>query len=592
MKRNTGIIATVAALAVLGGAYLAIGRRGPDTAKLTQYKVAKVERGTVRKTVSATGTLQPWTTVDIKSKAGGRVLALLVDVGTPVKKGQVIARIDPSDTQLAVNQARADIEAAIAKKEQSATQYELQKKQSQIAVNNAKAALDSARDALSSAQSRLDTARRQSKTQPSLTEASIAQAKANYNQAVTSRKQLDATNAQSRASAKSALDQAIANEKNAEANLARQKSLLAKGFVSQQAVDNAQASYDVARAQVSSARTKYNTLDEELEASVAAADARVAQALASLQSAQAGRIDIQNRQAEVRQAEAALRQARSQVVQAREALRQAYANLANNEIRKLDIASANASETRSRASLDNAEETLSQTTVRAPSDGVVLTKYVDTGTIITSGLSLNSTGSSIVQIGDTTRMYVDVKVDETDIANVDEGQKVEITMDAYEGVPFEGKVSRVYPQAVVEQNVTMIHVRVEVDNSSPTFRLLKPGMNATCEFVVDEKEDVLMVPSSAVTTSDDKSTVDIASGGKPAPADPATGQGEDPNVLIEVKTEKREVTIGLEGDDATEVVSGLKEGDTVVVQTIAPATTASTGGSPIGGMGPGMGRRR
>ena len=154
------------------------------------------------------------------------------------------------------------------------------------------------------------------------------------------------------------------------------------------------------------------------------------------------------------------------------------------------------------ASLTNAETTLTQTVVRAPSDGVILSKAVSEGTYITSGESLNSVGSTIVTLGDISRMYVQATVDETDLANVDDNQTVEVDFDAYPGIPFEGKVTRIEPQAVVNQNVTQFNVRVEIDNSSPTFRLLKPGMNATCNFVVGQKQDVLTVPSAAVQSDD------------------------------------------------------------------------------------------
>ncbi len=591
MKRI--IIYIVAALAICGALYLTFGRKKVDPTAMTQYKLQAVEKGSVRKTVSSTGTLQPWTVVDIKSKAGGRVVAMLVDVGTPVTKGQVIARIDPADTLLAYDQAQSDVASAQARKEQNLRTHQLQIKQNRIAIANAEAALRSARDGKLAAQSRLDTARRQAKTQPTLTNTTIAQAKASLNQALKARAQLDATNKQQKASAQSSYDSAVANAKNAQANLSRQKSLLAKGFVSQQAVDSAQASHEVAQAQVESARVKLQTIQDELAATVESADARVAQARASLESAEAGTADIQTRKDAVYQAEAALRQAEAQVTQAQESLRQAKANLVNNEIRQLDIATAEATVTRSKASLKNATDALDQTTVRAPSEGVILQKYVDTGTIITSGMSLNSTGSSIVQMGDTTRMYVDVTVDEADIAQVDEGQKVDVTMDAYPDVPFEGVVARIDPRAIVESNVTTIHVRVEVDNSSPAFRLLKPGMNATCVFIVDEKEDALNVPSSAVQSDDKGSFVMIGSGGQPVPPDPAVGLQADPNTRYQVTLERRDVEVGVEGDETTEITKGVKEGELVVAQTIEPATTTASTNSPFGGGGPpGSGRRR
>jgi HlyD family secretion protein len=186
-----------------------------------------------------------------------------------------------------------------------------------------------------------------------------------------------------------------------------------------------------------------------------------------------------------------------------------------------------------------------------------------------------------------------VTVDETDIANVDVGQAVDITMDAYPGIPFEGKVMRIDPQALVESNVTNIHVRVELDNSDVKFKLLKPGMNATCEFVKDKKDNVLSVPSEAVRTDDQGRYVEVAVGGKPAPGDPKTNTPADPNTLIDVKVVKRRVELGLEGNEADEITGGLKEGDTIITQTIQPIVQQA-GGAIGGGFGmrPGGGRGR
>src|SRR5258708_14845146 len=96
----------------------------------------------------------------------------------------------------------------------------------------------------------------------------------------------------------------------------------------------------------------------------------------------------------------------------------AVENVKNNAIRKTDILGAEAQKMRAKAAFTNADTTLKQTRVEAPSDGIILKKYVDEGTIISSALSFAAAGNSIVQLGDITRMYLDVQVDETDIANV------------------------------------------------------------------------------------------------------------------------------------------------------------------------------
>ena len=593
MKRLA--IYLVALILIGGGAFLVTARmRAANSADKTQYKITAAQLGSVKKTVSATGTLQPWSTVDIKSKAGGRVNALLVDVGSVVTKNQILARIDPSDTLLSVSTAQAQIAGAVAHTKQSQETYQLQVQQGQIAIANARAALAAAEASRASAAAQYASARGQAQAQPSQTSAAIAQAQANYNAAVQDRQALNATNPQDRATAQAAYDQAVANQKNAQAALARQTSLVQKGYVAQQDVDAAQATYAVDVASVQSAQERVNTIAAQQQANVEAADAKIAQMKAALDSAKAGSVDIATKRAAAQQTAAALQQAGAQVQVAQAALAQAISNLANNGIKQQDVAYNDSVIKSNQASLTNAETTLTQTVVRAPSDGVVLSKAVSEGTYITSGESLNSVGSTIVTLGDISRMYVQATVDETDLANVDDNQTVEVDFDAYPGIPFDGKVTRIEPLAVVNQNVTQFNVRVEIDNSSPTFRLLKPGMNATCNFVVGQKEDVLTVPSAAVQTDDTGSFVQIARGGTPAPADPALGLPADPDTLVGVKTERRAVETGLVGDDATQITSGLKAGEKVVTQTIAPAAPAATGGasSPFGGGRPGGGGAR
>lgn len=611
------LIAALIAVPVVAGAGWWFKSRSAagNAAEKVQYKLSPVEVGEVKKTVSATGTLQAWRVVDIKARAGGELAFLGVDVGSEVRKDQVLAKIDPLDVQLTLNQARADVTSSKAREAQSGKTYQLTTQQSSITVRDAEAGLRSATASkaaseanVKAAETRLATARQQAEAQPKLTGAAIASAKASYEQATTQRRQLDATTKQQRASAQAAFNQAQANRENARLVLERNKALLGKGFVSQSAVDSATAGLEVADANVLTSKTRLDTIDVELRTSIEAADARVEQTKAAYDQAQAGSVDIQNRRNSALEAEAALAQAQAALGQATAALArseatldQARAQRINNDIRRFDIDANKASIARAEASKFNAETALSRTVIRAPMDGVVLQKFVEQGTIIASALGFSSQGTNLVQIGDISRMYVDVAVDETDIASVDIGQTVDVSVEAYPGIPFEGKVIRIDPQAVVLQNVTSVHVRVEVDNTAPTFRLLKPSMNATCEFVMDKVDSAVKVPNEAIREDNEGKYVEIGTGGKTPPPDPKTGQVADPDALIDVKLEKVKITVGVEGNDSSEVKesegSKIKEGVTIVTQTIEPVAPTA-GGSPFGGgmggmrgMGGGGGRR-
>ncbi len=553
-----------------------------------QYRVAAVKTDLVKKTVTATGVLKPWTTVDIKSKAGGRVDKLPVEEGSEVKKGQLIAKIDPTDTLLTYNEAKADIDANRYRVEETRNQLLLQKRQTEVALDTARANLASAKAQANAAKARYFSSQSQSDAQSNLTDASIENVKASLSAEQEKLDQMtSASHPQQYATAKANLRSAQANLKNAKAQLDRQQKLLEKGFVAQSQVDTAQATYDVAEANVANAQEKVDTIKPELDSDIKSQNARIRQMQAEVRTAEANRVEVSLRVQAALAAKADYDQAMANIKSSEAKLHEAEAGEINNGIREKQILQAQASGARAQAGLINAKSQLDQTQVAAPSDGVILKKYVEEGTLITSGVSFNSSGTSIVQMGDTTRMYVDVQVDETDVGGVEEKQKVDITFDAYNSTPFEGTVIKVDPQAVVDQNITTIHVRVEVDNSDAKYRILKPGMNATCEFIVKKKDDVICVPNEALKSdAENNHYVDVVVGGKVAPTD--KDSEPDPNVLVEVKPKKTIVQIGLEGNDTTEITEGVKEGDKIVTQVIEPAVS---GGSPFGGGGKGPAKK-
>jgi HlyD family secretion protein len=586
---TTLIILTVI---IVGGVLISKNLSANSTSGKNQYRVALVKTDLVKKTVSSTGVLTAWKTVDIKSRAGGRLISLPVEEGTIVKSGQNLAEIDPSDTLLTYNSAKADIDSNRARVDETTKTLALQEQQSTIAIQTARANLNSARAAANAAKARYESAKSSADAQKDLCDSAIANAEATLAAEQEHLNQLmSASHPQALAAAESAMHEAEANTKNAEAQLKRQKSLLEKGYVAQSQVDQAQATYDVARATLASVQEKVNTIKPELDTDLKTQQARVHQADAALRTAKTNRVQIALRKQDADAANAQYQQALADVKQSEARLRQTEADKINDAIRLTQIKQAKAAGARVKASFTNAEIQLNDTNVKAPTDGIILKKYVEQGTLITSGISFNSTGTSIVQLGDISRMYVDVQVDETDVAHVDLDQKVDVAFDAYPTTPFEGKVIKIQPQAVIDQNITTVHVRVEVDNTAPSFRLLKPGMNATCEFVENKKEDVLAVPNEALKTdTDGNHYVEIAVGGKMAPAD--KDSDPDPNLLIGIKVKKTLVKIGLEGNDSTEILEGLKVGDRIITQTIEPSTTPPPGSNPFGGgRGAGPGRR-
>jgi len=197
------------------------------------------------------------------------------------------------------------------------------------------------------------------------------------------------------------------------------------------------------------------------------------------------------------------------------------------------------------ASLKQLEEQLGYTTIVAPMDGVILSRDVEIGDAVSSILVLGSTATLVMTEGDVNEVYVDGKVDEADIAHVYMGQPARIKVESFRDRTFNGKVTKISPMGVEKDNVTTFEVRVSINNPGGELKAL---MTANAEILLDEHKGVLEVPENAVTYDNQKkATVEV----------PDKSQKEG--------TRKVAVTVGLSNGSITEIVSGLKEGDQVVL---------------------------
>ncbi len=170
------------------------------------------------------------------------------------------------------------------------------------------------------------------------------------------------------------------------------------------------------------------------------------------------------------------------------------------ETAALELANANANFIKARTSLELARERLGDVTIRAPIDGVIIQKDVETGQIIASASQNISGGTTLLLMADISTMQVRTLVDETDIGRVQPGQTAAVEVEAFPNRDFTGTVTKIEPQAVVDQNVTMFPVLVQLPNPDGA---LKPGMNAEVRVQIARRPDVLTVPNSAVVSPTD-----------------------------------------------------------------------------------------
>lgn len=243
---------------------------------------------------------------------------------------------------------------------------------------------------------------------------------------------------------------------------------------------------------------------------------------------------------------------------------QADLNLANAQLAQVnagpnstDLQLAASQVSAAKSNLSSAQTGLNNTIITAPADGTVTAVNGQVGQTPASGTFITLMGSS-----DT--MQIVVPVNEADISNIQVGQPVDITLEAYRDKSFKGAVVQVNPTGDTQSGVTTFGVTVNVTN---TDNLMKPGMSANVSIIIAQKQNVLTVPSMAIHDNGSEQTVSIA---------PAAPSG---------RPEVRTVEIGLDDGKNAEVVQGLQEGEQVVIGIRAQQSTTQQKGSIFMGGG-------
>ena len=251
---------------------------------------------------------------------------------------------------------------------------------------------------------------------------------------------------------------------------------------------------------------------------------------------------------------------------------QAGARLANSEAnferaRKLNQVGANSHQQMdaarmeyavAKATYDDAVSNLEDTVIRAPISGMVIGKPIPAGQTVSPGIS---TPMILLTIANLDRMQIESLVDESDIGKIKMNQKVSFTVDAYPDKTFSGKVAVISNKANVQQNVVYYTVLIDVDSPEG---LLKPTMTARVSVHVGERTQVLTVPTMAIKDNKGQRFVQVLRKGKSEPE------------AVSIKT-------GMTSEDRIEVVSGLKEGDTIVLPQGGAAGSNRIPGGGAGG---------
>ncbi|WP_448268217.1 efflux RND transporter periplasmic adaptor subunit [Nostoc sp. DSM 114159] len=352
------------------------------------------------------------------------------------------------------------------------------------------------------------------------------------------------------------------------ANLAQSQAQLAQALAGSRPQEIAQARARLAQAQAQLAAAKAGNRPQEIaqsQSQVDAAQARVNytseqvkryqylykegaekkqlldQAISDDKSARANLEEAKKRfslvqsgtrSEEIDQRQAAVNEARAALV------------LLEDGTRSEEIVQRQAAVASAEAQLKGVQVQLEDTIIRAPLSGIVTQKYAEPGAFVTpttsASTSASATSSSIVAVA--RGLEILAQVPEADLGRMKQGQQVEIVADAYPDRVFKGHVRLIAPEAVVEQGVTSFQVRVAIDTGIDK---LRSGLNVDLTFLGDRVNNALVLPTVSIVTEKGKTGVLVPD--------------------AKNKPQFREVTVGAQIQDQTQILEGVKAGDRIFV---------------------------
>lgn len=333
-----------------------------------------------------------------------------------------------------------------------------------------------------------------------------------------------------------ALRNAQANLSNAQSNLAAAK---AKNDQNPNALIIAKAALDKAQVALQKAQGDYNAIAWRGDIGMTTQAATLQQATIDYNSALAS-----YNQTAATINDTALKQAQTQLSLDQVALEQAQRNLDTN------LRTAQASLDNAKLSVEQAQRNLDKSRIIAPFDGVV--------SVVNN--KVNDSVASAVAVGvvNPNRLQVKVTVAEVDLPKIKANNTAQLTLDALTGKTYSAKVMTIGPVGTVTQGVVNYPVTLEITNVDGA---IKPGMTANLAIVVERRDNVLLLPTRAVRT-----------------------QGNQKTVTVQYKGQSitQNVTTGLTNDTSVEIISGLQEGDVVLLNQTTTRQTGNVPGGPGG----------
>jgi HlyD family secretion protein len=528
MKKTVVVVGVIIVLvaAVLG---LWAWQRSRQQEAVT-WEEMKVVRDDLVVSISATGNIAAKNSLNLFFNSAGVVEKVWIERGDTVKAGDVLAQLETGDLELAVKQAQAALDAAQANLAQvTAPPRREEIDQAKLAVESAKAGLTAAQADLSSAEARL------------------AQAQAPVGEEDLSIAGLDTEAARVRLAQLQAgpdertVEIARLNWEIAKNNLWQAQ--LSRDAIQPQPVpgyQKEQAEASVGRAELSARISELQY--QQTQAGASDEDVRLAQIAVSQAGARLKKIESPTSEADLAVAQATVDAARARVQTAQTQVSQAELSLALLLAgpRQEQVKALQAQVAQAEVALEQARLRLERAQLVASFDGVAAQVNAKEGEVAPAG-------APAVVLVDLARFRMEVEIDELDVGQVSVDQEVMVTLEALPDVELQGRVEAIAPTAFQGGGVVSYLTTIGLEVSDAPVR---EGMSATANIIVRRLEDVLVVPNRALRL------------------DRETGKVYADKLVLGASQEV-EIEIGVRDEQVSQVLSGLKEGDTVGVRVVS-----------------------
>lgn len=578
-------ITVIVILILLGSSYW--GYKSLKSAnKETQYVLAAVEKGTLTTSISGSGQISTSDQIDIKSKVSGDIVYIGVSKDQEVKTGTVLARINTRDAERTVTDAKIALESAKIKLEEllsppDAAQSLLQAKNALAqAERNTEKAEDTYNNIETDTERALEDAYKNGYSEVSnsffklsdyikdLQDVSGAERDQEY---------LDAYKI-ILTGADSSFIQKFADDYSQAKNLYNENLIFFRGVFQDddrdtvyKLINDTLKTAQAISKSLESARHMYDEIIirdykrlniasyvDKMQPKIESDVSSIFSITQSIQKA-VDTIDntIKDTPNKIRDAKLALDSANEKLEEKKQALEDLKACADS-----LDIRTQQNIVVQKEATLADTQEKLADHYVRVPFDGIVAKINVKKG---------DTVSSDILATLITKQKIAEIALNEIEIAKVKIGQKATLAVDAIDGLSITGKVAEIDIIGTVTQGVVTYNVKIAFDTQDEQ---IKPGMSVSVSIITDIKQDVLLIPNSAVKSLGNANYVEMFEN-TPASSNQLLASAVNSSGITSVTPPKQQsVEIGLANDSVTEIINGLKEGDKIVIRTVSSSTTA------------------